>query len=456
MGNFVFYDTETSGLNKFFGQIFQFAAILTDETFRTLDQFEIRSRRMPHIVPDPSAMLVTNLTPQQLESAEHSYYEFASRIRDKMLEWSPAVFSGYNIFNFDEPFMRSMYYQNLYQPYLSQTNGNKRVDVLPLVRASEFLFPGCLEFPKNDNGKTSKRLEDIAPINGFNNHNAHDAMGDVLATIHIAECIKNKAPLLWEKGLNASSRAGFNGELEGEDWFFAHDHNNGWPLTYPAVELCKIDDGRNSLFYDLRYPLNDVPGNKPEANFKGRNRPFRKIKCAEMPLIFKKDELNEIEIGGSYNFDQLDELASDVRGNPTVLDAALFYDEVQPDFEKSPHIEAQIYDDFDAFKRDQYFMEDFHLARPEEKLGIVRQMSDERFRSFAHRIIYENFPEQMNEGKAEEFQRRIHDRINESDDVPWTTLDQAISECDNLFATVGEKNATVSMIQKYLQQLRTR
>ena len=175
-----------------------------------------------------------------------------------------------------------------------------------------------------------------------------------------------------------------------------------------------------------------------------------------MPLIFKKDELNEIEIGGSYNFDQLDELASDVRGNPTVLDAALFYDEVQPDFEKSPHIEAQIYDDFDAFNRDQYLMKDFHLARPEERLGIVTQMSDERFRSFAHRIIYENFPEQMNEGKAEEFQRRIHDRINESDDVPWTTLDQAISECDNLFATVGEKNATVSMIKKYLQQLRTR
>ena len=31
--NFVFYDTETSGLNKMFGQIFQFATVLTDENF---------------------------------------------------------------------------------------------------------------------------------------------------------------------------------------------------------------------------------------------------------------------------------------------------------------------------------------------------------------------------------------------------------------------------------------
>ena len=115
-----------------------------------------------------------------------------------------------------------------------------------------------------------------------------------------------------------------------------HDHNNGWPLTYPAVELCKIDDGRNSLFYDLRYPLNDVPGNKPEANFKGRNRPFRKIKCAEMPLIFKKDELNEIEIGGSYNFDQLDEFLLDDHLKPvTVAGGSEFVSKLDPSQRKA-------------------------------------------------------------------------------------------------------------------------
>ena len=79
--NFVFFDTETSGTNTYFGQIFQFAAILRDENFKVLDKFEIRSKRMSHIIPEPAAMLVTGITPEHLEHADLSYYEFSSLIR---------------------------------------------------------------------------------------------------------------------------------------------------------------------------------------------------------------------------------------------------------------------------------------------------------------------------------------------------------------------------------------
>ena len=96
MQNIVFYDTETSGLNTMFGQIFQFAAMLTDENFQIIDRFEARSKRMPHIVLDPAAMLVTGITPDQLENAPHTYYNFSTQIREKLLEWSPAIFCGYN------------------------------------------------------------------------------------------------------------------------------------------------------------------------------------------------------------------------------------------------------------------------------------------------------------------------------------------------------------------------
>ena len=126
---FIFYDTETSGLDKNFGQIFQFAAVLTDNELSVIDKFEIRSRRMPQIVPEPSALLVTGINPETLDQAEYSYYEFATKIRDKILEWSPAIVCGYNTFSFDEHFMRSMFYQNLYPPYLTQINGNSRLDI---------------------------------------------------------------------------------------------------------------------------------------------------------------------------------------------------------------------------------------------------------------------------------------------------------------------------------------
>ena len=131
-------------------------------------------------------------------------------------------------------------------------NSNKRLDVLPLVRAAEQLFPNSLNFPINERGKISKKLEDIAAANSFSSHNAHDAMGDVLATIHVAELIRDRAPALWASGLEAGRRADFNRVISDENWFIVHDHNRGWPVTFPATEVSKTDNGRNSLLYDLR------------------------------------------------------------------------------------------------------------------------------------------------------------------------------------------------------------
>ena len=203
-------------------------------------------------------------------------------------------------------------------------------------------------------------------------------------------------------------------------------------MTYPAIELCKVDSGRNSLLYDLRYPANKVFENQPVDNFKGRNRPFRLAESAKMPLVFNINDLSEIDVLGSYDHENIDALADEVRANQDIIDAAQMYSETRNDFEKSPHIEAQIYDDFDAFDRDKYLMEDFHLAQPEEKPGIVSQISDERFRSFARRIIFENFPEQMNADQIKEFRNRINNRINESEDPPWTTKQNASEQCDKL------------------------
>ena len=41
---FIFYDTETTGLETAFDQILQFAAIKTDDDLSELDRFDIRSR----------------------------------------------------------------------------------------------------------------------------------------------------------------------------------------------------------------------------------------------------------------------------------------------------------------------------------------------------------------------------------------------------------------------------
>ena len=92
---------------------------------------------------------------------------------------------------------------------------------------------------------------------------------------------------------------------------------------------------------------------------------------------------------------------------------------------------------------------------------MVRYLTKSRFKLAMEcptKLFYTGKSEKYKNIKGEneflEFKERINDRLNAGDDVPWTTLDQAILDCDELFATAGTRNAAISKIKKYLQQIR--
>ena len=450
MTTFIFYDLETSGLNKNFDQIFQFAAVLTDKDLNVIDEFELRSRRMPHIIPNPGALLVTGIKPETIDQAQYSYYEFSTKIRNKFLEWSPATISGYNTLSFDEHFLRSLFYQNLYPPYLTQTNGNSRLDILPLVRAAEHLYPGLINYPINSKGKTSKRLEDVAPLNGFTVHQAHDAMGDVMATIHLAKILKGSASLLWNRALSATSRPSFNNVLKKGEIIILHDHNNGWPVTLPVFEIGKVDGGRNTLFFDLRYDPRSLDSANLQSCFSGRSRPFRVCKDAEVPLTFtledwatlKPDEIFDLELALEYS---------------NALQSHVIFEEVinafnssKKAFEVSEYVEAQMYEDFYAFDDEKWLMNEFHAADPELKITLTSRFQDKRFKAIAKRIVFDNYRGLMALDTLTKYDEHIKNRINNEADVPWNTVPRALAECDFLLQAREDKFREISNIREYL------
>ena len=453
MAAFIFYDTETSGLDKNFGQIFQFAAVLTDNELSVIDKFEIRSRRMPQIVPEPSALLVTGINPETLDQAEFSYYEFATKIRNKILEWSPAIVCGYNTFSFDEHFMRSMFYQNLYPPYLTQINGNSRLDILPLVRAAEHLYPGKINYPINVKGKTSKKLEDVAPANGFTGHDAHDAMGDVIATVFVARLIKEIAPTLWDRAKASSSRSGFNSLIKDDEPIIIFDNNNGWPVIFPALKVGKVENGRNTLFFDLRYDPKLVNFNDAETCLSGRSRPFRRCKDSEVPLTLSIEEYNGLGLGLDVDFDQAIANSQILPSHFVFEDAVDLYNANRKEFQKSPHAEEQLYEDFHAFDDEKSLLEGFHSANATTKAEIAGRFSDERFRKFAQRIIYENFREVIPPERLSKYDARIKERINTDSDVPWTTVPKALAQCRNILEKAEAESNQIRKISEYLASL---
>src|SRR5258708_411795 len=173
---FVFYDTETTGTNTTFDQILQFAGIFTDDDLNEIDRFEIRCRLMPHVVPAPGALRANRVRPAMLSDPSlPSHHEAICAIAEKLRSWSPAVFIGYNSLNFDETLLRQAFYQNLKPTYLTNTNRNTRADVLRLVQAACVYAPNSIIVPTAESGRPTLRLDALAPANGFNHANAHDA-----------------------------------------------------------------------------------------------------------------------------------------------------------------------------------------------------------------------------------------------------------------------------------------
>lgn len=65
--------------------------------------------------------------------------------------------------------------------------------MLDLVRACYALRPDGIEWPTDETGMPSFKLENLTKANGIAHENAHDAMSDVYATIAMAKLIKQNS-----------------------------------------------------------------------------------------------------------------------------------------------------------------------------------------------------------------------------------------------------------------------
>lgn len=197
MTNFVFYDTETTGANVRYDQILQFAAILTDEDFNEIESVDLRCRILPFMIPSVDALLVTGVTPDMLDAPDLSHFEMTRIVHDLLSRWAPAVFIGHNTIKFDEEALRQAFWQNLLDPYVTSSRGSLRADLLPILRLVHTLDADAIQVATSEAGNPSFKLDRIATMNGFQNHNAHDALGDVRATIHMAKLARERSPKVW-------------------------------------------------------------------------------------------------------------------------------------------------------------------------------------------------------------------------------------------------------------------
>ena len=126
------------------------------------------------------------------------------------------------------------------------------------------------------------------------------------------------------------------------------------------------------------------------------------------------------------------------------------YAEWQKPFEPAEHPEGAIYENFPADDQDAGAMRAFHDAAPAEKSQALERLTDKRFRSFAKRIIFDNFPELITDAERAAYERAIAKRLNREDDVPWVTVSKALEDGSTLLASNPGRRDEIDRITAFI------
>jgi exodeoxyribonuclease-1 len=431
--SFIFYDTETSGLSSAFDQILQFAAIRTDDDLNETGRFEIRSRLLPYVVPSPQAMLVTGQTIHDLlDQARPSNYEMVTELRHQLGSWCPSAFIGYNSMRFDEELLRQSFYQCLHPPYLTNTGGSRRADGLHLIRAAAVLHPDALAISLNHGGRPSFRLEHLAPANGFPHQNAHDALADVEALIHLCAIVKDECPQLWARFISFGSKAAVETFLRREVAFFLLEF---FPASTGRFVTTAIgtNNANVTYCYDLSVDPEGLRGLSDAelfARLEHRPRPIRKVKRNAAPCLCPLAEAPAELLGGLSPAEYV-RRARIVRSDHALIERLVAAaNGLETAYPPSPYVERQIYDGFwsnvDAAK-----LEAFHRAGWEERVAIADRLEDARLVWLARRLIFVERPDLLDPDHHDAMAREKAARMISEEPAGWLTIGEAMNSIPN-------------------------
>ena len=465
MSNFVFYDFETSSSNKYWGQIIQIGAVLTNDKLQELDRFESRCKLNPGIIPEAMALIVNQTTPKMLQSANLSHYQMIRQFVDTLKRWGKATYIGFNSIDFDEEYLRNTLFQTLEYPYLTSTNGNTRGDLLSLARAANFYYPDTLKNSINEKGNAVYKLDQMAPINGIK-HDAHQALGDCIATLEIGKIILNKAPNVWKASLMTTDKIKALDLIKNELYFCTDEYYYGKSVAFCETFVCEHPVYKWAKCFDLKHDpdiylkmsvqdLKEAMSKKPKF--------IRTIRHNKHPVIMNPSyamQLDEYKVLGPQ---KLKERANKIKENKEFAEkvAIILKEEVeekeQTKSQEDIPVEESIYRKFTT-SEDNKLMNNFHEVDWDKKFGALDKFKDERLKYFGNKLIYREKPELLPKELYSEIHKDIASKLLSKNSERWNTIPKTYAEIDTLrvkFEKQGNKENLASLedINTYVEGL---
>lgn len=428
---FFFYDLETSGLNPREDRIMQFAGQRTDMALNPIgDGYNLLVKLNDDTLPSPEATLVTGITPQQTVADGYTEAEFAKILHEEICS-EDTIMVGFNNIRFDDEFIRALFWRNFYDPYeWCWKDGRSRWDMLDVVRMTRALRPEGIEWPVDEAGRATNRLELITKLNGVDHFKAHDALSDVLATIAVAKLIRDKQPQLFDYLLKLRDKNEVKKLVNLDDKNpFVYTSGRYDAENEKTTVAFPLTSGRNGnvVVYDLRYdpaPFIDMDqkqlGALLFAAWEERKKegftplPVKELQYNRAPAVA---QLNVLDKGDGWDRIDLDQ-ATIEKHKSMLLSAPHFAENIRslfegrPEFKKSPDAETQLYDGFIKDGKDKIRIEAVRNASPDELADFHPEFSDGRLAPLLLRYKARSFPGVLSEDEAIKWEQWRADRIN--------------------------------------------
>jgi exodeoxyribonuclease-1 len=466
-GSFLFYDLETSGLNRAFDQILVFAGIRTDSLLNETERFTRRVRLRADVVPSPSAIRVNRLRVDGLQ-AEMSEYEALQEIHAE-LNRPETTSIGYNSIGFDDEFLRFAFHRNLLPVYTHQfAKGCRRMDLLPITIVTWLFNPELLQWPELD-GKTSLRLEDIGAANGLFSGPSHEALADVQAALRLARRLFREEKMWayldgsFQKEVDArrmqelpvalKSDSGEHrlgvlvaGELGTRQRFQAPVVSLGNSIPYPKQTLW--------LRLDLAALRETQIDSVPDTT-----RVFRK-RHGE-PGILLPPVARVLEPLDPALREQMDENLAWLRSRTELFAAIIAHHRnFRYPVIENLDIDASLYQSGFLPRSDEALCRRFHAAALREKIDLAGRFTSPEARELARRILHRNFADALPPPMAQETEALLQGIVEAEGTVDYAgrhrrTPADALDEIQGLLKSEDlepEQRAAVEALQTHLQR----
>ena len=445
--SYLFYDIETTGLNKAFDQVLEFAAIRTDQQLNELERHTISVNLRPDVIPSPQAILTNRITVSNLTRGICEY-EAALQIHQLMNE--PGTVSiGYNTLGFDDEFLRFSFHRNLLPPYTHQfKNGCRRMDLFPMAVLYWLYKRDVIAWPEIE-GKPSLKLEHIGAANRMSSGQAHEAMVDAAMTVELARRFyrEKKMWLYLEGYFDKETDAHRMEDLPVAFQSGAGDHHQalmvsgefgpGQNYQVPVIGIGTSIPYPNQTLW-LRMDLPEL--RRTKADSIAETSWIIRKRIGEPGILLPPQDRYWKRIG-EERIDIFEKNINWLQENPDLFqEIASHYREFSYPFIPNLDPDASLYQTGFYSRTDEKLCRKFHSAAEDQKGAIISQFANPVPRALAERILFRNYPDKYHgayDSQCHAYMQRVNPRTEEDALIDYrgekrTTPSGALTEIKHL------------------------